>query len=369
MAHRWKVAVYAICKNEEKFVDRWMDSMAEADEIVVLDTGSTDDTVLRLQARGATVYQKIFDPWRFDVARNHALSLVSEDADICCSVDLDEVFEPGWRKVLETAWDAGVDQLKYRYTWNFDENGNELTVFFADKIHARHGFHWHAPVHEVIRPDAGSCRVGQCEQLRLYHHADAGKSRGQYLPLLQLAAKEAPLDDRTAFYLGREYFFHGEYGKSIAQLEHYLHLPKAVWRDERAAAMRYLARCCGALKQPELRQMWQEKAIAEAPHLREVWLDAALDACARQDWPALRRYTEGCLRIKERQLNYLSESEAWGSMPHDLLSLALYHLQDYAGAVSEGEAALALAPGDERIRRNLEMYKKAALSGGEGGKT
>ena len=40
-----KVVVYAICKNEAQFVDRWMDSMGEADQVVVLDTGSEDDTV------------------------------------------------------------------------------------------------------------------------------------------------------------------------------------------------------------------------------------------------------------------------------------------------------------------------------------
>ena len=37
---KWKVCVYAICKNEAKFVRRWMDSMREADWVVVLDTGS-----------------------------------------------------------------------------------------------------------------------------------------------------------------------------------------------------------------------------------------------------------------------------------------------------------------------------------------
>ena len=41
----YKVCVYAICKNEEKFVDRWYNSMKEADQIFVLDTGSTDNTV------------------------------------------------------------------------------------------------------------------------------------------------------------------------------------------------------------------------------------------------------------------------------------------------------------------------------------
>ena len=46
-----KVIVYAIAKNEEKFVDRWVDSMQEADEIIVLDTGSTDKTVEKLKKR------------------------------------------------------------------------------------------------------------------------------------------------------------------------------------------------------------------------------------------------------------------------------------------------------------------------------
>lgn len=89
-----RIAVYAICKNESQFVDRWMDSMSEADQVVVLDTGSTDDTVERLKKRGAQVTVELISPWRFDVARNRSLDLVSEDTDICVCTDLDEVFHP-----------------------------------------------------------------------------------------------------------------------------------------------------------------------------------------------------------------------------------------------------------------------------------
>ena len=90
-----KVCVYAICKNESQFVERWMASMGEADAVVVLDTGSTDDTVERLRAAGARVTVERFDPWRFDTARNRSLDLVPEDADICVCTDLDEVLHPG----------------------------------------------------------------------------------------------------------------------------------------------------------------------------------------------------------------------------------------------------------------------------------
>ena len=58
-----KVAVYAICKNESKFVDRFMDSVSEADDVFILDTGSTDDTIDKLKKRGAFVKQEIIEPF------------------------------------------------------------------------------------------------------------------------------------------------------------------------------------------------------------------------------------------------------------------------------------------------------------------
>lgn len=98
---------YAICKNESQFVDRFMDSMSEADYVCVLDTGSSDDTVKKLRARGAIVGETVVSPWRFDTARNESLGLIPADADICCAIDLDELFHPGWRAALERAWQPG----------------------------------------------------------------------------------------------------------------------------------------------------------------------------------------------------------------------------------------------------------------------
>ena len=107
-----KVSVYAICKNESRFVGRWMDSMSEADGVYVLDTGSEDDTAALLRARGASVECEVISPWRFDAARNRALELVPEDTDICVSTDLDEFFHPGWRALLEAAWTPGTTRAQ-----------------------------------------------------------------------------------------------------------------------------------------------------------------------------------------------------------------------------------------------------------------
>ena len=53
-----KIVVYAICKNEAGFAERWMASMAEADGVYVLDTGSTDGTAERRRALGAEVVEE-----------------------------------------------------------------------------------------------------------------------------------------------------------------------------------------------------------------------------------------------------------------------------------------------------------------------
>ena len=65
--NKYKVCVYAISKNEEKFVERWVNSMKEADEIYVLDTGSTDNTAGKLKEMGVQQGDRVrILDWYFD---------------------------------------------------------------------------------------------------------------------------------------------------------------------------------------------------------------------------------------------------------------------------------------------------------------
>ena len=148
--NKYKVCVYAISKNEEIFVERWVNSMKEADEIYVLDTGSTDNTVKKLEDLGVNVTIKHIKPWRFDTARNESLKLIPNDVDICVCTDLDEVFVDGWRKKLEKIWDKDTTRLAYNYNWLLDENNNPKVNFYIEKIHNRNDYIWTHPVHEVL---------------------------------------------------------------------------------------------------------------------------------------------------------------------------------------------------------------------------
>lgn len=103
-----KICVYAICKNEEKFVERWLKSVDEADYIAVLDTGSTDNTKkifdeYSLNNPGKLIFKSFDygDNFRFDNARNDSLKLVPFDTDVCVVLDLDQVPVKGWSKIVK----------------------------------------------------------------------------------------------------------------------------------------------------------------------------------------------------------------------------------------------------------------------------
>lgn len=357
---RYQICVYAICKNEVKFADRWMDSMGEADRVVVLDTGSDDGTAERLRARGAEVTVEVIAPWRFDTARNRSLELVPEDMDICVCTDLDEVFRPGWRERLEAAWGEGVSLANYRYTWNFNPDGSEGYVFWIEKAHARRGFCWTHPVHEVLTW-VGPGRQGRtvtAEGVQLDHHADAGKSRGQYLPLLELSVQESPQDDRNVHYLGREYMFRGRWDDCIATLKHHLSMPSARWPDERAASMRFIARSYEQKGEIQLARDWYLRAIAEAPHLREAYLDLAGLLYRREDWEGVLYFTTCALKITVRPRSYICEAASWGSLPHDLRSIALFRTGRTEQALEQARLALACSPSDPRLEGNVRVLER-----------
>ncbi len=353
---KYKVCVYAICKNEEPFVDRWMDAVSEADLVIVTDTGSTDQTVMKLRERGAIVYEEKIVPFRFDTARNMAMSHIPHDVDICVSNDLDEIFEAGWREKLENAWKPEHTRARYTFTWAFDVKGNPIKQFEMEKIHQRHQFKWIHPVHEVlVYQGRKSEKVVQITDVVLNHYPDQDKPRTQYLPLLELSAKENPTDPQTIFWLGREYFYYKKYNQGVKTLKKYLELKDATWDEERAAAMRFIAKCCYETSQLEEAKKWLYQAIATCPTIREPYLDFIEVAYLEQDWPLILFLSHEALKIEQSTGSYLTEVEAWHFAFYDYQSIACYRLGLYERALKQAKKALSYEPNSPRLQHNVSI--------------
>ena len=265
-----KIVVYAICKDEAQFVDRWMDSMSEADQVVVLDTGSTDGTAEKLRARGAAVTVETVVPWRFDAARNRSLDLVPEDADVCVCTDLDEVFRPGcgppWSGPGPREWAGpptgtpGPSTPTGRRGWCSGPTRSTPAAAGGGSTRSTRcsggrGTGWAAP------GDGGGGPAGpppRPPQVPGPVSAPAGA-----------VGAEEPEDDRNVHYLGREYLFHRRWDDCIRTLKRHLAMPTATWKDERAASMRYIAKAYYNKGETAQARDWFLRAITEAPWLRE----------------------------------------------------------------------------------------------------
>lgn len=359
---RVKTCVYAICLNEIKHVDMFMQSNKEADLVLVCDTGSTDGTPERLRELGAVVYNIKQKPWRFDIPRNTALSLIPEDIDICLSIDLDEYLQPGWANAIDKQWQhyqGKIKRIRYDYIWNWKEDQITPDVrFFADKIHHRKGYIWKHPCHETLywdNPDQEELFITISDVI-LHHRADDTKSRAQYLDLLKLAVEEEPNNDRMSHYYGRELFFKYKFEEAIEELTRHLNLPSARWNEERSASYRYISRCYRNINKLKESQDAALKGIQECENTRETWLELARAAYTTQDWYTCYWAATKCLSINTQTMSYMYDSSSWSYEPYDLAAIAAYFLDNKEMAKFYGKTAYELSPTDERLKKNLDFY-------------
>lgn len=234
---RPQVACYSICKNEEHFIERFYESIQDADFIAIVDTGSTDSTFdklvsfvyhrteqhgheeefkcdvgadlqggihsIRIATDGAMqVMRAWIHPWRFDDARNIALCSLPEDPDVCISIDIDELLEPGWKEVICAAvlddlhrQGKPADRYNHRFStiWNWQnpEQAPNFTDHWHERIHSRKGYFWKLPVHEILVKD-GPEQMRWLQDLKMIQKPDLSKSRSSYLTLLERSLKEEP---------------------------------------------------------------------------------------------------------------------------------------------------------------------------------
>lgn len=349
-----KICVYAISKEEALFASRFCEAAKDADLIVVADTGSTDETVSILREHGATVHQISVKPWRFDDARNAVLALLPGDIDVCVSLDLDEVLQPGWREEIERVWVHGeTTRLRYGFDWGAG------IVFQYEKIHARRGYRWHHPCHEYPVPDRIEEVWAETSKLLVVHQPDQNKSRGQYLDLLLLSIKEDPFCPRNAFYAARELSFHGRWREAIEQGERYLALPRATWANERCYAARTIGRCYQELGDTANALLWHRRACEEAPGTREPWCELSGLCYRLSAWQESYDAALKALAITNRENLYTVDPLVWGHQPHDYAAIAAWHLGLTDEALKHAKLASQLSPDDLRLRQNVVEIESA----------
>lgn len=235
-----------IVKNEEKVLERCLLSTKNLfDEIVIVDTGSTDNTKQIAQKFTTKIYDYVWCD-NFSKARNFAFSKAT------CSyimwLDADDVMpEKTVNKLINLKQNFTADTYMLKYDIAFTENKPTFSYFRERIVKNCQQAKWQGVVHECIIP------FGKIEKLNLSieHHKvnKSAKISTRNLKIYQKNAKIRELSAREQYYYGRELFDHQKYYKCIYTLKKFISNPNS-WVENVIDAHFLIAKCYETLKQP-----------------------------------------------------------------------------------------------------------------------
>ena len=301
-----RIAGCYIVRNEAAVLARSLESIkGQTDELVVVDTGSTDDTVKIAKAYGARV---IAHPWRedFSEARNFALDALT--ADWVVFLDADEYFTPETRgnlqKEIQAADAAGTDLLLLLWR-NIDaDTGAHLVDVYTPRIFRRKpSLRYEGRIHEQLRENGATVeRIAIVPEERLLlihtgystHLSKAKAARNLRLLLMDLAESRHP----ETLYMALAEAYEGLDDEALARTSAYLDI------ESGRQSATYASRSYRLIL----------RRLAHRPEAFDERREAVRRAAA--DFPELPEF-------------------------HAEYAECLAYLFDYAGAIREAEAALS----------------------------
>ena len=237
------LSVAMIVKNEQKSLARILKCVKKfADELIIVDTGSKDDTVKIALDYTDKVF---FYSWRddFAAARNYAFSKASCDYIMWLDAD-DYITFKNVKKIKRLKERGGADMYTCSYQIAFDESGNCVFEFIRERIIKNVGARWQGFIHEAI-PFFGKVVA---TDIAIEHRKIGGGDKRRNLKIYRKhIAMGETLSARDRYYYARELFYNGYYraaGKALDKIIEENALQKSDLRD----ALIMLAECYFALK-------------------------------------------------------------------------------------------------------------------------
>jgi glycosyltransferase involved in cell wall biosynthesis len=259
-----KISASLIVKNEQDHLRSCLESIKGVDEIVIVDTGSQDNTIAIAQEYTDKVYYGEEYLWQDDFAYSRNQSLDLCNGDWVLIIDADEVLEKG-----------GLDRLK-----KIINETNKTGIYF-NTINAGD----HSQVHQSIRAfkrvsgrwvgKAHNYLVGLTTEnanINLYYgYSNAHKlDPDRTLRILKKSCEENPNLTREKYYLAREYWYRKDYKTALYHYKEYVE--KSSYLSEKSDAYLMMARCCWLIQRGDDARKYCFEAVKLNPDFKEALL-------------------------------------------------------------------------------------------------
>jgi glycosyltransferase involved in cell wall biosynthesis len=357
------------------------DFSSRGGEIVIVDTGSVDNTVDIAKAGGCKVFEvgdrfqvtmdedtakaindKFVVPpdkpiikagdkfFKFADARNYAMTLASND--FLCTPDSDEAWTVLNIDKLNELIEAGWEKMLVNFAFAHFEDGTPSVKFAFDRpLQDRRKTEWTGIIHETMKGDAKTIAIGE-DVAYLEHWQNQDTDRSRYLAGLGWACYLEPRNDRNSHYFARELMYRGHTHSAIK--EFLRHIDMNQWDLERSQSMVFLGNCYETLGRDEKAMEWWHKSFSIG--CRREGLLRLAGYWMRKDSPArVAAYAAASMEVPNNGF-YANDVCNYTFTPHEFMYWAKGWLGDIPAAREHLLRCLNYHPSKQKYLDDMQYY-------------
>lgn len=361
-----KLTLCMIVKNEEDTLDRALSTASVyADEIIIVDTGSTDGTEKIARSFTDKVYE--FE-WRddFSAARNYAISKAT--GDYYMWLDADDVIPAPTAKKLRAALDrlsSDVDMVMLPYVAETDEQGNPVFSYYRERIMKNSpDYYFRGRVHEAVPPRGNTVKL----PFAVLHKKPQNKRAGsRNLDIYtKMRAEGIKFEPRETYYYARELYYNGRYDDAAQAFTEFLNT-RGGFTPNYVDACIMLSRCYA-------RRKLYDAALDALFHSFVYGLPTGEAACeigltyyTKSDYARAAYWFELAAKAKpDMSSGAFVDINCYGFLPNVWLTVCYDRLGDIKKAYSRHRRAERLRPDHPSVAANRKYFDSLSLSADNG---
>lgn len=351
------ISLCMIVKNEEKTLDRCLQSVAGiTDEIIIVDTGSTDRTKEIAEKWTPHVFDFI---WRddFSAARNYSFQHATKEYILW--LDADDILLPENHQkllMLKQAVNWQVDAVSMVYHVVFDDNNNVITSTRRYRLLKRcKNFKWHGIVHEDLHLPPSF----QYEESDIVvTHKKRKITSDRNLKIYERAKQQGKAwNAHDLFHYARELQLHKQYQDALRMYEEFLE-KNPISTTHRVFVLHNMACCYYELGEPE-----KEHELT----LQSLSYDIPQPMfCCRLGEHFLKHHQyhraifwyKLALQVETDSFSYVIDQHIYKTwLPHKQLGMCYYRIENYERSYIHNRCVLEYLPNDLDTLQNIKVLE------------
>lgn len=339
------LSITLIVRNEQANLARLLPMLDFADEIVVVDTGSTDNTVQVAKSYTDKVYNFT---WRDDFSKARNYAITQANCDYIMWLDADDILPQNTQQAL-SAWKLSSDRADMYYL-KYTMDSAFPFWFWRERIVKRckqcrfKGF-----IHEAI-PPFGIVQYLNCE----IHHRPSASHEQRNLQIYKRAlAENRRFSLRDKFYYAKTLMECGQINAALPLVVQFARNKRANFTD-RVEAYKILANNALFKGQPDVALGFLAASVRLLPPNGEIC--CLFGQCYMQKKSFLYASQWYAYALSSNSQSGFVNEYYVKFLPNVQLSVCLWHLGDKVGAKFYHKVAKSVAPNDPTVLANDKWF-------------